>query len=35
MPEQPVKFKLWFYGVICIEEIIGWKCIKIISNVWK
>ena len=23
MPEQPVKFKLWFYGVICIEEIIG------------
>lgn len=22
-PEKPVKFKLWFYGVICIEEIIG------------
>ena len=22
-PEQPVKFKLWFYGIICIEEIIG------------
>lgn len=23
LPEQPVKFKLWFYGILCIEEIIG------------
>ena len=22
-PEQPVKFKLWLYGIVCIEEIIG------------
>ncbi len=22
-PEQPVKFKLWFYGILSIEEIIG------------
>ena len=23
LPEYPVKFKFWFYGVLCIEEIIG------------
>lgn len=22
-PEQPVKFKLWFYGNLCIEETVG------------
>jgi len=23
LPEYPVKFKFWFYGVLCIEETIG------------